>query len=189
MGLVNKGRGPRRARSSQCILAGRLRDLADFLSSALGIGVALRCHLHNHTVFIFATFPISTAFCSPRQQLIPVGRGCGIDSSRPKVLETLIRSLVTILSGHPIPLNSIGRGGRCTDTHLRITCSCQSVARRCSSSSARLTSVKYPTAYCALARPISAAFLAHKNASVSDWGSTPGDPTRYQAVSAKQPSR
>lgn len=52
-----------------------------------------------------------------------------------------------------------------------------------------LTSVKYPTAYCALASPISAAFLAHKKASVSDCGSTPGDPTRYHAVNAKHPSR
>lgn len=51
------------------------------------------------------------------------------------------------------------------------------------------TSRKYPTAYIAFARPASAAFFAHKNASVSDCGSTPGEPTRYHAVSAKHASR
>jgi hypothetical protein len=51
------------------------------------------------------------------------------------------------------------------------------------------TSRKYPTAYMAFARPASAAFFAHRNASVSDWGSTPGEPTRYHAVNAKHESR
>jgi hypothetical protein len=41
----------------------------------------------------------------------------------------------------------------------------------------------------ALASPPSAARLAHRNASVSDCGSTPGEPTRYHAVSAKHASR
>jgi hypothetical protein len=51
------------------------------------------------------------------------------------------------------------------------------------------TSQKYPTAYMAFASPPSAARFAHKNASVSDCGSTPGEPTRYQAVNAKHASR
>ena len=51
------------------------------------------------------------------------------------------------------------------------------------------TSRKYPTAYIALASPASAALFAHRYASVSDCGSTPGEPTRYHAVRAKQASR
>lgn len=51
------------------------------------------------------------------------------------------------------------------------------------------TSRKYPTAYIALASPASAAFFAHRYASVSDCGSTPGEPTRYHAVRAKHASR
>ena len=51
------------------------------------------------------------------------------------------------------------------------------------------TSRKYPTAYMAFTKPRSAAFCAQRNASVSDWGKTPGEPTRYQAVNAKQASR
>ena len=43
-------------------------------------------------------------------------------------------------------------------------------------------------AYIALTSPPSAAFRAQRYASVSDWGSTPGDPTRYHAVSAKHAS-
>jgi hypothetical protein len=41
----------------------------------------------------------------------------------------------------------------------------------------------------AFASSPSAARLAHRNASVSDCGSTPGEPTRYQAVRAKHASR
>lgn len=51
------------------------------------------------------------------------------------------------------------------------------------------TSKKYPTAYIAFTSPASAALFPHKNASVSDWGNTPGEPTRYHAVRAKQASR
>lgn len=53
----------------------------------------------------------------------------------------------------------------------------------------KLTSVKYPTAYSALANPISALFKAQRYASVSLWGNTPVLPTRYQAVKAKHASR
>ena len=51
------------------------------------------------------------------------------------------------------------------------------------------TSRKYPQVYIALTSPASAAFWAQRNASVSDCGKTPGDPMRYQAVSAKHASR
>ncbi len=51
------------------------------------------------------------------------------------------------------------------------------------------TSRKYPTAYMAFTKSASAAFFAHRNASVSDCGRTPGEPTRYHAVSAKHASR
>ena len=51
------------------------------------------------------------------------------------------------------------------------------------------TSRKYPTAYMALTSPASAALNAQRYASVSDCGRTPGEPTRYHAVSAKHASR
>ena len=50
------------------------------------------------------------------------------------------------------------------------------------------TSRKYPTAYIAFGKPASAALRAHRYASVSDCGRTPGEPTRYHAVKAKHAS-
>ena len=44
-------------------------------------------------------------------------------------------------------------------------------------------------AYIAFTSPASAALRAQRYASVSDWGSTPGEPTRYHAVSAKDASQ
>ncbi len=158
--------------------------------------------LHDNAFFVFRARHINTTIIATVSVTLDNGIGCNRSSDVPT--QTLGRPLVT-------EIRSFFEHRGCSVTFLGFVssrafffCHYEGTMVQSAGSHYRVrkrthscwlgevpipTSQKYPTAYMAFARPPSAARFAHKNASVSDCGSTPGEPTRYQAVNAKHASR